>query len=402
MEYLSAKDAADQWGCTVRWVQQCCKNGTIAGAVKFGKAWMIPQGAPKPAAFSAADPSAAPETKEKIRQQDGSRRMVPLLSMAFAPGECLESIQAIAEQNEQKIALAEYFYFTGQAERAAEMMELYHEADDPYLWYSAGLLYTVANLAQNCIQLAHLALERLWMRMCEDLESGAPKEQLALAVFTVTAVDVVMCASLTELPPLEEYISYLPEGLKVFSCYLLACDACLNGNYERALAIADIGTALYADRYLVASVYVCLAGIMALMAMKQTGEAKRRFADVWEISRRDDLLQPFGEHHRLLHGLVELFFKREHPADYARIVRITYRASDGWQKTHEADLHGQMPDSLTAMEFTIAMLANRGWTNKEIAAHMQFSVNTVKYYMSVIYQKLDIANRNELKQFLIR
>lgn len=51
MEYLSAKDAADQWGCTVRWVQQCCKNGTIAGAVKFGKAWIIPQGAPKPAAF---------------------------------------------------------------------------------------------------------------------------------------------------------------------------------------------------------------------------------------------------------------------------------------------------------------------------------------------------------------
>nr|AGS51994.1 hypothetical protein [uncultured bacterium contig00006] len=36
MEYMTAKEAAERWGITVRQVQSCCKSGRIEGAVSMG------------------------------------------------------------------------------------------------------------------------------------------------------------------------------------------------------------------------------------------------------------------------------------------------------------------------------------------------------------------------------
>ena len=47
MKYLSGSEAAALMGITVRRVQQMCKNGEILGAIKNGRAWMIPANAVK-------------------------------------------------------------------------------------------------------------------------------------------------------------------------------------------------------------------------------------------------------------------------------------------------------------------------------------------------------------------
>ena len=47
MKYLSGSEAAALMGITVRRVQQMCKNGEIPGAIKNGRAWMIPINAVK-------------------------------------------------------------------------------------------------------------------------------------------------------------------------------------------------------------------------------------------------------------------------------------------------------------------------------------------------------------------
>ena len=61
-----------------------------------------------------------------------------------------------------------------------------------------------------------------------------------------------------------------------------------------------------------------------------------------------------------------------------------------------------MADNLTTMEFTIAMLANRGWTNVEIAEYMGIMPRTVKQYLTTIYNKLNIDNRKQLKDYMLR
>ena len=53
------------------------------------------------------------------------------------------------------------------------------------------------------------------------------------------------------------------------------------------------------------------------------------------------------------------------------------------------------------MEFSIAILVGCRWTNKEIAAYMGISVNTVKHYLTDIFCKLDLKKRDELKTYLL-
>lgn len=61
-----------------------------------------------------------------------------------------------------------------------------------------------------------------------------------------------------------------------------------------------------------------------------------------------------------------------------------------------------MADDLTTTEFAVSMLAARGWTNQEIAAHLRISPNTVKRYLSAAMEKLHISHRQDLKQFMLR
>ncbi len=49
MNYLSASEIAAIWNLSSRMVAYYCENGRIAGAVKKGKTWLIPEGAFRPA-----------------------------------------------------------------------------------------------------------------------------------------------------------------------------------------------------------------------------------------------------------------------------------------------------------------------------------------------------------------
>jgi predicted site-specific integrase-resolvase len=48
MDYITAQQAADKWGVSLRWVQVYLKDGRIKGAIRFGRVWMIPKTAKKP------------------------------------------------------------------------------------------------------------------------------------------------------------------------------------------------------------------------------------------------------------------------------------------------------------------------------------------------------------------
>ena len=48
MDYITAKQAAKKWDISLRWVQTYLKDGRIEGAIRFGRAWMIPTNTKKP------------------------------------------------------------------------------------------------------------------------------------------------------------------------------------------------------------------------------------------------------------------------------------------------------------------------------------------------------------------
>ncbi len=48
MDFISAKETAELWGVSERWVQKFCVEGRIPNVQKFGRSWMIPKDAVRP------------------------------------------------------------------------------------------------------------------------------------------------------------------------------------------------------------------------------------------------------------------------------------------------------------------------------------------------------------------
>ena len=69
-------------------------------------------------------------------------------------------------------------------------------------------------------------------------------------------------------------------------------------------------------------------------------------------------------------------------------------------KIHNTSSKRKVTDALTPYEFSIAMLAAKGRSNKEIADYMYISVASVKTYLATIYQKIGITKRTDLKYYV--
>ena len=163
-------------------------------------------------------------------------------------------------------------------------------------------------------------------------------------------------------------------------------------------ATLDMG----ADQYPIPAIYLHLVAVMDYMSLKQTQQAQKHLLAAWKIARPDDLIEGFGEHHGLLGGMLEAVIKPGWPEDFKRIIAITYRFSAGWRKIHNPETGHDVADDLTTTEFATAMLAARGWTNQEIAEHMNISSHTVKRYISTVLQKLGIRQRQKLKKYMLK
>ena len=205
-----------------------------------------------------------------------------------------------------------------------------------------------------------------------------------------------------DIPPLSDYVGEFKKGKQLWGVYVLAHKAYLDREYQRSLGIVEACLMTTKEIYPISMIYLNLVAAMNAMNLMQTELAKKYFMQAWEIARPDGLIEGIGEHHGLLQGLIETCLKKDYPKDYERIIAITYKFSFGWRRIHNPDTNEYVADNLTTTEFTIAMLASRGWTNQEIADYMQITPRTVKQHMTCIFNKISISNRKQLKEYMLR
>ena len=400
--YLSLREAAEQWGVSQRRINQYCAEGRIPGAQRVGKAWAIPAGAKQP-----GDPrktrrlgKAAPEQAPSGALLDHANLM-PLMNTAFAPGHCRETVEAMAPGPRQDIALAEYHYFSGQAEEAAKAAEAYLTSSDMAARLSACLIYAYANLSLGRIPRARFALDELDGALSAAGQQS-PEFQAASA-FIASAGAVLLHLPLPDkLPETERFLPLLPPGLRAFALYVQAHALYLKQAYSKSAGMVEATLAMGATAYPIPAIYLHLVAVMDYMSLKQPAQAQAHLLAAWEIARPDDLIEGFGEHHGLLGAMLEAVIKPKWPEDFKRMIGITYRFSSGWRRVHNPITGHDVADDLTTTEFAIAMLAARDWTTQEIAEHLNISANTVKSHISEAMRKLNVANRKDLKQYMLK
>ena len=397
--YLSIRETAEKWGVSERRVNQYCSEGRIPGAERMGKAWAIPNDAEKPGDPRKREKQSVPN---KLSIAPALfHGFMPLMNTAFEPGRCVETIEKMKEGAKKDIALAEYHYFSGQAEKAMQETEVYLTAQDGAVRLSACLIFAYSCLTMGRIDHARHALREIQNTLA-DSGKTAPQLRAMEAFVAFTAAVLLHLPLPEEMPPTESFLPLLPPSLRAFALYVLAHYLYLKEKYGESAGMVEATLAMGADAYPIPSIYLHLVAVMDYMSLKQLDRAQTHLLTAWEIARPDDLIEGFGEHHGLLGAMLEAVIKPNWPEDFKRIIDITYRFSSGWRRVHNPITGHDVADDLTTTEFAIAMLAARGWTNREIAEHLNVSPNTVKDHISVAMGKLRVENRKALKKYMLR
>ena len=302
MTYITVREAAEKWQISPRLVQKYCAAGRLQGAKKFGVSWLIPDTAVKPQDPRRQPPAPSLPTPSFVKAVASPHTgLMPLMNTPFRPGECLLCLQRMEPGPRQEIAWAEYYYFSGQPERAIEKAEQFLHSPDMDTRLSACLLFVFANLSVGDIQRARQALSKLQTTLTQsDPQNPA---LLAASGFTAAAAAVLLHLPLPEgLPSLHDFLPRLPEGLRAFALYVQAHYLYLKEEYEKSLGLVEGTLAMQSSVYPIPCIYLHLVAVMDLMSLRQPEKAQEHLLIAWELSRPDDLIEGLGEHHGLLGG----------------------------------------------------------------------------------------------------
>ncbi|MCH3943749.1 MAG: LuxR C-terminal-related transcriptional regulator [Atopobiaceae bacterium] len=344
--------------------------------------------------------------------REGSARealpVLPLTGTPFALGHAAEAAEALADPDLRAIAYAELHFYRGEAQACVEAAKPYLESDGPSLRLSACMLTAYASLTLGDVDAAKAALSEITGRL-EALRSSvatqerhAPTQLEACCVLSAYVGTVLLHLPSDDLPPLDQMAPALPAGLRVLAAYVTAHAAYLAGDYERGLGLAQ-GTLLASGEvYPIPLVYLRCVMAMCQISLRREREAEESLLAAWGLARADGLVEAFVEHHGPLRGLVEHCIRHDDPESYDAICDKVVAFSRGWMRVHNAKTHETVTDRLTPMEFSVAMLACRRWTNRQIASYLGLSPNTVKHYLSAILATLGVSRREDLRPFVLR
>ena len=323
------------------------------------------------------------------------RKIMPLVSRAFAPGKAREIIEAIEDPEEREMAWAEYCQYTGRAEEAVSRARPFLTHEDLNLRFSAHIVCFISGLAIGDADGARQALL--------NLESIEKEEHVPVSgAYCANVIKIMLFLKETEFSVDDRIQDALPEGAKFFVCYFLALREYLRDEYEKVVGMAQAALMMGGGDYPIAAIYLHLISAASMVRIKKIQEAERHFQLAWEITEADKLIAPFGMQYIMLAGLNKKSIKKNNPKEYRAISRYADEFIPAWIAAHNGLVDWHEDHGLTKTEHIAAMLFRKGLSAREIASCMSISVNTVKRHIAASYQKMSTKSREEFPKNIIR
>ncbi len=412
MKYLNVNEAAERWSLTGRRIQELCKAGKIEGAVRFGRAWMIPEEAKKPSDR---------RTKAGKAKNDGLPHLPlpkknPCLihtDIYSTPGTADKVCESFCGEAE-KILRAQFAYERGNIDAIYEDVQYFLRAHSGLnAVISAGILLSRCAVWKGDINLWHDARRHLFEADCKNDDD---RQTLA---FWVAVLDMAV-RDIRDYPdwftvgrfahlPAESY----PTARMFYAKYLfvMASDHAVG-----KLKLQDVdGMGLIKtlpfiiepmlsqakiERTLIPEIHLTLMLATVYHDIGNKDEAIKYTDRAIELCLPDRLFNPLIEYRT---GLDNLLDERLALADEnaVKTLKELHRQNrNGWLRIHNQLLERNISSTLTVREREVAKLASFGYKNKEIAERLHMELSSVKSFIFSAMNKVGAERRAELGLYI--
>lgn len=304
-------------------------------------------------------------------------------------------------QEEQQLYHAEIHFLEGKYEQAyQEFCTIRQKAKKESVMLGAITMQAIAGMYIGDPQVLLTNYEQMASFKAEKGKENKKELDLLLDAFRVNAYH------LKDISPWLKDADYKNLDPEVFP---LACEMLLlikrfemiKGQVKPDLSMMEcIASAIEKEGILPITIYTHLGIACAYL---QQGD--RESATEHVVYVIDDILDKkwYGiilETYTLLGYCYDQILPQKDAEVYYKIKEEFEQFIPVWYKSYEYINQETKIKNLSRKEIQIALDVANGCSNNEIAENNGFSINTIKRYLNIIYQKLDVKNRSELTEMV--
>jgi DNA-binding CsgD family transcriptional regulator len=398
-DYMTIAEASERWGISQRQVQHLCTLGSVEGAVKFGRAWMIPKNANKPVDG---------RTKAARAELDADMplpRKTPFLYMSDlynTPGTADEVGESLSYHHEAQVLFeAEVAYSRGEIDKVYDIANyLLSRHSDFYAVLSAGMLLAQCAIWKGDIHMWHRAKVHIAEAPAKnDLDRDAM--QLAISAVNIMVYNVESFPEWFKKGRFEPiHKDAYPAAKVYYAKYLYAL------GYAVAMGLVKVdGTqGLYimsvisfsvepmiawarANNTVMSEIYLRLTCAAIYHNCGKDEDAIYHIDKAIELALPDKLYGVLAEYCRALDTLMERRLSLIDANAWGEVKKLYKIYNEGWSKLSGTVRGKTILTTLSDKEREVAKLAAFGLSNQEIADSLHLSLSVVKQAVRIVSEK---------------
>lgn len=407
MDRITAKEAAEKWGVTPRYIQMACKDGTIPGAVQWGRTWMIPADAVRPGGRKAKAEEDMPLPRKSL--------FLDMTNLYHTPGCADEAIRALAYHPEaQTLFEAEIAYARGDIDKVYQKASyLLQKHSGFYAVLAGGMLLGFCAMWRGDIKLWEQARKHI----CEA--PAATKNQRDVISLVLAALD----SSNYDIQGFPEWFTMgifeslhpdtLPAVKVFYAKYLYVAGYALASKQFEIKGVQGLSlmsmlpntiepmiAQAMADKTVMVEIYLRLICAETYHNSGNNAQAIRHIDRAIALAVPDRLLGVLVEHRKALDTLLDERMAVLEPELMDQFKWLTKTFNTGWATLSGTVRNKRISTNLTSREREVAKLAAFGLSNAEIAETLHISVAAVKQAIRLAGTKGGVYSRDELIKIL--
>jgi DNA-binding CsgD family transcriptional regulator len=388
MEYISTMEAAEKWGVSLRQVQRLLAGSRIPHAKKYGRSWMIPYDAEKP-----ADPRR--EKKPPAGSLYSDFIHIIEATTIPMPAHNPDAILKIVKEEKPRLQYeAELAYLRGDF---AHTMRCYDKTEGDEAARLRASLVAVAAAINLGDYPAYQEIEA-YLKSCGGFSAAGAELTLASVAVSVVAPNIVPRwlsdgdFSAFRMQAASPYLLYL--RVKYFICI---------GKYEIALAVAQSALTCFASEKGITfpKIYLRVVCALACHYLGREDNARNWLLEAMRVALPHGFITPFAENVSDFGGLVEQCLEEAFPNCFDAVISQWERSVKNWVTFHNRFTKDNITLILSLRECHLARMVARRVPYAKIASQFNISVGRLKNIMLEIYEKLFISGRDELAQYVL-